>query len=69
MDHVDGGGTHAAMIYKYPEHAARQGVEDWLRYVARRPQLDNDVRVRVQAVLLRRHGSQRQLASTRTFVA
>lgn len=52
--HIEAHGPHAALVCSYPWSAGQQGAEDWLRQVVERPQLNHDVRVRIQDALNRR---------------
>ena len=57
-DHLQGFGTQTAMAYSYPWSAVRQGAEEWLRHVVRRPQLNSGVRTELQDALDRWKASQ-----------
>ncbi|MGW3473444.1 hypothetical protein ACWDKQ_34460 [Saccharopolyspora sp. NPDC000995] len=50
-DHIDGWGTHVAMVLSRPWSGLQQGAEEYLRHTVRRPGVDRDVAQELQDVL------------------
>ncbi|GAA2798889.1 hypothetical protein GCM10010470_37580 [Saccharopolyspora taberi] len=55
-DHIEAIGTQIAMVCTYPWSGLRQGAEEYLRYTARRPGLDQEVAQRIEDALHRWDG-------------